>query len=366
MSIISCVTVPAGTMTQTARGGFRRATRSAIDVVPTAPCPSASRTFSGLRLYTTTRWPPCTRRTTMFMPMRPRPMNPSSIRGVLRGTSRDGETAGERWSAVSGRPGLRCVGRTRTAPPSATRTRSAVPRKKPVSTTPGTRRMSRSSAAASSWAAIPQSRIQLPLSVTNGAGARLPQDGLAAERAEPAVAERPRERHDLHRQAAPGAEARHELLGGDEDDLAPRGGGDDPLPRERPAVALDEVEPRVDLIGAVDRDVERVRRQLGDGEAERPRERRDRPRGGDPLDDRAPELPRRPAPARTLPRRGRSRARRGRSGPPREPARRPGPPGGRDRPDVADAGRAVGSGTRRPDLASSESGEALVRPHPRA
>ena len=50
VSIISCVAVPAGTMTQTARGFASRATRSATDDAPTAPCPSASRTFSGLRL----------------------------------------------------------------------------------------------------------------------------------------------------------------------------------------------------------------------------------------------------------------------------------------------------------------------------
>ena len=183
-----------------------------------------------------------------------------------------------------------------------------------MSTTPGTRRISRSSAAASSWRRDPA--VEDPVAVVGDERRRAvsrsrgwqPRHGAGGRRG-------PRERHDLYRQAAPGAEARHELLGGDEDDLAPRGGGDDPLPRERPAVALDEVELRVDLVGAVDRDVERSAGQLGDGRGRAIRERRDRPRGGDPRTP-SPWPPRRPAPGRRLPRPGRSRARRGRCGPP--------------------------------------------------
>ena len=232
-----------------------------------------------------------------------------------------------------------------------------------MSTTPGIRRMSRSSAAASSWRRDPA--IEDPVAVVGDERRRRPPPGGGARQPrarEPALAERPRERHDLDRQAAPGAEARHELLGGDEDDLAPRGGGDDPLPRERAAVALDEVEPRVDLVGAVDREVERVRRQLRDGRGRATaRAPRSPARWGRP-GRRAPGPPRRPAPARTPPRPGRSRARRGRSGPPREPARRPGPPGGRDPPECDGAGSGLGDAPTRPGLLGVGGGPSQTSP----
>ena len=125
--------------------------------------------------------------------------------------------------------------------------------------------------------------VEDPVAVVGDEGGprSLATAGIAAEGAEPPLTEGLRERHDLHGQATPRAQAGHELLRRDEDDLSARGGGDDPLPRERAAVALDEIEARVDLVGAVDRDVDRVDQEVADREAERGRERRGRPRCGD-------------------------------------------------------------------------------------
>src|SRR5439155_11847434 len=78
--------------------------------------------------------------------------------------------------------------------------------------------------------------------------------GLELEVLQPPPAEGYRKRQDLDRKRAPTAENLDQLVGGDQDHL-PRGGrGDDPLSHERAAMALDEIQLAVDLVGAVDRE----------------------------------------------------------------------------------------------------------------
>ena len=67
---------PAGTMSHTARGGARRAARSASDEAPVAPLPARPFTASVLRSHATTSWPPAISRRAMLPPMRPRPIRP--------------------------------------------------------------------------------------------------------------------------------------------------------------------------------------------------------------------------------------------------------------------------------------------------
>src|SRR5262249_60501274 len=83
-----------------------------------------------------------------------------------------------------------------------------------------------------------------------------PQGRLQLEVAQTPPAERKRERQDLDRKTAAAAESVDELLGGHEDDLTPRGSRDDALAHQGGAVALDEVEVGVDLIGTVDGEVD--------------------------------------------------------------------------------------------------------------
>src|SRR5262245_31372254 len=75
--------IAAGTITQTARGPFSFATRSSMEVAPTAPSASSSATASGLTSKTTHSCPSRIRRRTMFAPMRPSPIIPSCIRVSL-------------------------------------------------------------------------------------------------------------------------------------------------------------------------------------------------------------------------------------------------------------------------------------------
>src|SRR5262245_38295745 len=71
--------IAAGTITHTARGPSSFATRSSIEVAPTAPSASSSATASGLTSKTTHSCPSRIRRRTMFAPIRPSPIIPSCI-----------------------------------------------------------------------------------------------------------------------------------------------------------------------------------------------------------------------------------------------------------------------------------------------
>src|SRR6476620_8777102 len=71
---------PAGTMIQTALGESPRLSiSSSMEKAATAPSVATSRVLSGERLYATTRWPPRRRRCTIFAPIRPSPIKPSSM-----------------------------------------------------------------------------------------------------------------------------------------------------------------------------------------------------------------------------------------------------------------------------------------------
>ena len=72
-------TAAAGTMSQAARGGVSRATKSSSEEAPTAPSAASALTASALRSYTTHVWPSFMSRRTMLAPMRPRPIIPSCI-----------------------------------------------------------------------------------------------------------------------------------------------------------------------------------------------------------------------------------------------------------------------------------------------
>src|SRR5207244_2830285 len=73
--------------------------------------------------------------------------------------------------------------------------------------------------------------------------------GLEPEVLEPSPAEGHRERQDLDRERAPTAENLDQLVGGDQDHLPLGGRSDDPLSHQRAAVALDEIQLAVDLVG---------------------------------------------------------------------------------------------------------------------
>src|SRR3990172_3548461 len=70
---------PDGTMIQIALGGVSAFTSSGSENTAIAPLAATARAGSGLRLYATTRWPSLRSRSTILAPMRPSPMNPSSI-----------------------------------------------------------------------------------------------------------------------------------------------------------------------------------------------------------------------------------------------------------------------------------------------
>jgi len=76
---VASVASPAGTMTHAARGVFRLATNSAVDLDATAPSEASCRTFSGFRSKTAHSCPPRIRRRTMLPPIRPNPTMPSCI-----------------------------------------------------------------------------------------------------------------------------------------------------------------------------------------------------------------------------------------------------------------------------------------------
>src|ERR1041385_8151696 len=78
-AIVSSTGFPDGTMSQTARGRRRAATKSASESTPAAPNPATRWTASRLRSYATTLWPPRPSRSVMLAPILPRPIMPSSM-----------------------------------------------------------------------------------------------------------------------------------------------------------------------------------------------------------------------------------------------------------------------------------------------
>ena len=72
-------TAAAGSISHTARGFDSIFTKSGRLVVPLAPFPTSCCTTSAWVSFTTQWWPAFIRRSTMFAPMRPSPIIPSSI-----------------------------------------------------------------------------------------------------------------------------------------------------------------------------------------------------------------------------------------------------------------------------------------------
>src|SRR5579872_73218 len=70
---------PAGTMIQTARGGFSFEIKSSSDDEPVAPSLPSCWTASGLRSETTRECPPRMSRRVIFEPMRPKPTIPNCM-----------------------------------------------------------------------------------------------------------------------------------------------------------------------------------------------------------------------------------------------------------------------------------------------
>src|SRR6266566_7138800 len=147
-SVTTCsVAAPAGTITHATRGGRSALTKSSSVVVPVPPSLPIALTPAGSAAYPTISWPPLIRRRAMLAPIRPSPTIPSCMRS------------------------------------SNSRIRlplSAVPRKSPVSTTPGIARITCSRAAGSSIGPTAQSKITLKLSVTNGRSSCILMVGLSS------------------------------------------------------------------------------------------------------------------------------------------------------------------------------------------
>src|SRR4051794_39980229 len=76
-------TTAAGTMMQMHRGFSSLATKSSIASAPVAPSPSSAAIASALTSWTTQSWPPRISRRTMLAPMRPSPIMPTCIWGLL-------------------------------------------------------------------------------------------------------------------------------------------------------------------------------------------------------------------------------------------------------------------------------------------
>src|ERR1022692_565991 len=72
-------TAAAGTISQTARGGFRLLTKSSSDAAPRAPSAETSLTRAASRSSTTHSCPLCSKRRTRLAPMRPSPTMPSCM-----------------------------------------------------------------------------------------------------------------------------------------------------------------------------------------------------------------------------------------------------------------------------------------------
>ena len=123
----------------------------------------------------------------------------------------------------------------------------------------------------------------------NGRPSTVRSVGGAGDGREAARRERQREGHDLDGQPVVASQHGHQLLGPHQDDLALGCDRHDALAHQRPAIALDEVEPRVDLVGPVDRQLRRDLVEPGQRDAELAREPR-RGLGGGNAAHRAPRL----------------------------------------------------------------------------
>jgi hypothetical protein len=76
---MASVTAPAGSMTQTARGGVSLATRSEALEAPVMPSATNSATVFSDLAKTTQSWPARESRRAILPPIRPRPITPSCI-----------------------------------------------------------------------------------------------------------------------------------------------------------------------------------------------------------------------------------------------------------------------------------------------
>src|SRR5919202_3393965 len=117
-------TTAAGTMMQMHRGLSSFATKSSIVSAPVAPSPSSVAIASALTSWTTQSWPPRISRRTMLAPMRPSPIMPTCICGLLwfrgragpsrrflPGGGQDDRFPGGHDERVLGMRGRRAVGR---------------------------------------------------------------------------------------------------------------------------------------------------------------------------------------------------------------------------------------------------------------
>ena len=116
--------------------------------------------------------------------------------------------------------------------------------------------MARSTTAGSSIPPNPQLENVVSVVADERALGSLAEHRIGTERRQAPLAEREPERNDLDRKRAAHAETLDDLLGADDDDQPLRRGGNDLFAHERAAEALDEVETRIDLICAIDREIE--------------------------------------------------------------------------------------------------------------
>src|SRR3989454_4595335 len=284
-SVTTCsVAAPAGTITHATRGGRSARTKSSSAVVPVAPSLGIAWPPAGSDAYPTISWPPRIKRRAMLAPIRPSPTIPTCMESSSRLEGRPSRAS----PAFTSLP--RC---TR----SARRPRSWRPSRRPpaneLANGPAVRHEDRVGGGEEE-ARVDDAgdRKDRPLE-----GRRVldrthravddhvevvghertllvrPQRGLQSEVLEPPPAEGERERHDLHREPATSAESLDQLVGGHEDDLPPGRRGDDPFPHERSAIALDEVQLPIDLVGAVDGEVQ-LSLEANEADAELPGEAR--------------------------------------------------------------------------------------------
>ncbi len=173
---------------------------------------------------------------------------------------RDAAGAG-RYAAGAGRYAPRT--RRSTLPSGRpTRTSSAASKNRPCSTTPGS---ALSAAARAGRPSPPRSASPQSSDEVAFVGDELPAVGAEPqgrrrhELQELPLRLTPAEPHDLDRQRATFAEVPHELVVLDHDEQPGGGAGQQLLAQERAAAALEQVEPGVDLVGAVHDQVEQRR-----------------------------------------------------------------------------------------------------------
>ena len=142
----------------------------------------------------------------------------------------------------------------------------AIPRNSPCSTTPEMAFTAAASWNGSSIGPVAQSRMMPPLSVTQGragSSSSRPRLGSNANARQPLCRLRPAEGDDLDRQRRARAELIDALFGGRHQHVVVAGEGDELLAQQRAAAALDGVERGIDLVGAIDAEVEALDRRRG-------------------------------------------------------------------------------------------------------